>query len=75
VRFPKNEGRCPKKASAPAMARDASPLNVLSSSQLPPSPPAEKATARQDQARQASTGDGTLCDERKVRVCDLVRGA
>jgi hypothetical protein len=26
---------------------------------LPPSPPAEKATASQDQARQASTGDGT----------------
>ena len=26
---------------------------------LPPSPPAEKATARQDQARQASTCDGT----------------
>jgi hypothetical protein len=25
---------------------------------LPPSPPAEKATAREDQARQASTGDG-----------------
>jgi hypothetical protein len=29
-----------------------------SSSPLPPSPPAEKATGRQDQARQASTGDG-----------------
>jgi hypothetical protein len=26
---------------------------------LPPSPPAEKATARQDQAGKASTGDGT----------------
>ena len=26
---------------------------------LPPSPPAEKATARQDQAGQASTDDGT----------------
>ena len=26
---------------------------------LPPSPPAEKATARQDQAGQASTHDGT----------------
>jgi hypothetical protein len=25
---------------------------------LPPSPPAEKATARQDQSGQASTGDG-----------------
>src|SRR5262245_66148923 len=25
---------------------------------LPPSPPAEKATARQDQARQSGTGDG-----------------
>ena len=25
---------------------------------LPPSPPAEKASARQDQARKASTGDG-----------------
>ena len=26
---------------------------------LPPSPPAEKATAREDQARQSGTGDGT----------------
>jgi hypothetical protein len=26
---------------------------------LPPSPPAEKATARQDQAGQSGTGDGT----------------
>src|SRR5262249_16007786 len=26
---------------------------------LPPSPPAEKATARQDQARQSGTNDGT----------------
>ena len=26
---------------------------------LPPSPPAEKATASEDQARKASTGDGT----------------
>src|SRR5262249_30764853 len=30
-----------------------------SSSPLPPSPPGEKATARQDQAGQASTDDGT----------------
>jgi hypothetical protein len=44
------------KRMPPAMARDASPLNVLSSSQLPPSPPAEKATARQDQAGQSGTG-------------------
>src|SRR5215471_8689838 len=31
---------------------------LCSSSPLPPSPPAEKATARQDQAGQASTHDG-----------------
>jgi hypothetical protein len=30
-----------------------------SSSPLPPSPPAEKATARQDQAGQSCTSDGT----------------
>jgi hypothetical protein len=29
-----------------------------SNARLPPSPPAEKATARQDQARKASAGDG-----------------
>jgi hypothetical protein len=32
---------------------------VSSSSPLPPSPPREKAAARQDQAGQACTGDGT----------------
>jgi hypothetical protein len=34
------------------------PLMYLSGGLLPPSPPAEKATARQDQAGQASTGNG-----------------
>jgi hypothetical protein len=34
------------------------PLMYLASGLLPPSPPAEKATARQDQAGQASTGNG-----------------
>jgi hypothetical protein len=35
-----------------------SDLLICSSSPLTPSPPAEKATARQDQAGKASTGDG-----------------
>jgi hypothetical protein len=33
-------------------------ISGYSGNLLPPSPPAEKATARQQQARQASTGDG-----------------
>ena len=33
-------------------------VRQMSDVSLPPSPPAEKATARQDQAREASTGDG-----------------
>jgi DNA invertase Pin-like site-specific DNA recombinase len=32
----------------------------MSDGSLPPSPPAEKATARQDQTRQSSTGDGKM---------------
>jgi hypothetical protein len=40
-------------------ALSVSPLQRQQTVSLPPSPPAEKATARQDQARQASTGDGS----------------
>ena len=42
-------------------ANDFNQINLWAGSSgdlLPPSPPAEKATARQDQAGQASTGDG-----------------
>jgi hypothetical protein len=35
------------------------PRLVMKSDLLPPSPPAEQSTARQDQAGQSSTGDGT----------------
>ena len=33
-------------------------MKVFGNGLLPPSPPAQKATACQDQARQSSTGDG-----------------
>ena len=43
---------------------------------LTPPPPAEKATARQDQAREASTGDGTgngiYTRETALMIHDLV---
>jgi hypothetical protein len=44
--------------SAGGTIEEAVPLMYLASRLLPPSPPAEKATARQDQARQASANDG-----------------
>jgi hypothetical protein len=39
---------------------------MVSGDLLPPSPPAEQATARQDQAGQARTGDGAW--DRRVSV-------
>jgi hypothetical protein len=39
---------------------------------LPPSPPAEKATARQDQARKASAGDGAGDGDRGQTLPDVV---
>jgi hypothetical protein len=41
---------------------------------LPPSPPAEKATARQDQARQASPRDGAWDRRGRQRQRDFKRG-
>ena len=44
-------------------------------SSLPPSPPAEKAAARKDQARKASTGDGAGDDSRcAIVMVRAVRG-
>jgi len=49
--------------------RNEASLNAgCSGAVLPPSPPAEKATARQDQAGKARTGDGTG-DSSCARYC------
>jgi len=44
---------------------------VGSADLLPPSPPGEKATARQDQAGKSSTGDGAGDEARSSSIADL----
>ena len=58
VRRPKTKACRPWKAST-LVSSTAITGRQPSSRLLPPSPPAEKATAREDQAREASTGDWT----------------
>jgi hypothetical protein len=57
VRRPKTKACRPWKAST--LVSSSAITGRQPSSRLPPSPPAEKATAREDQAREVSTGDWT----------------
>src|SRR5262249_25771614 len=52
-------GKGPLRYAAPCVSGDHINWASCSGDVLPPSPPAEKATARQDQAGKSSTGDGT----------------
>src|SRR5262249_43126764 len=49
-------------------------ISGCSGNLLPPSPPAEKANARQDQARKASTGDGAGNGRSALVEIDAWRG-